>query len=237
MAQYHVLTRVEGGGAVTLQQCIDNQQGELCVGLRQITYTVGWYNIELKQVISWRSSGSTETAGTAKVRPGLYRFAHLRNPFNRIGVGFRLNLNMFTNVVELQVPDGWEVHITDGLLSLFGLDDGLHGVWLDSGTYIGDRAVDFADIKTLQIHLGQLSTTGNYVDGAPSTLLDTVGLGRYILGDTVTVRFEQPVFKPLRNGHISELEITIRDASRNFINNRGQPISVVLEFQPIKSVK
>jgi len=33
MAQYHVLTSVEDGGVVTLQQCIDNQQGELCVGL------------------------------------------------------------------------------------------------------------------------------------------------------------------------------------------------------------
>ena len=103
-----------------------------------------------------------------KVRPGLYRFAHLRNPFNRVGVGFRLNLNMFTNVVELRVPSGWEVQITDGLLSLFGLDDGLHGVWLESGTYIGDRAVDFAGIKTLRIHLEQLSATENYVDGAPS---------------------------------------------------------------------
>ena len=35
---------------------------------------------------------------------------------------------MFTNVVELQVPNGWEAHVTDGLLLLLGLDDGLHGV-------------------------------------------------------------------------------------------------------------
>ena len=55
---------------------------------------------------------------------------------------------MFTNVVELQVPNGWEAHVTDGLLLLLGLDDGLHGVWLESGTYIGDRAIDFAGIKT-----------------------------------------------------------------------------------------
>jgi len=49
MVQYHVLTRVEDGGTVELQQCIDNQQGELCVGLRQITYTVGWYNVGLNR--------------------------------------------------------------------------------------------------------------------------------------------------------------------------------------------
>ena len=86
MTPYHVVTRVEDGGAVTLQQCIDNQQGELCVGLRQITYTVGWYNVGSDEAISWRSSGSTETAGTAEVSPGLYRFAHLRHLINRIGV-------------------------------------------------------------------------------------------------------------------------------------------------------
>ena len=213
MAQYHVLTRVEDGSAVALQQCIDNQQGELCVGLRQITYTVGWRNVGSDEAISWRSSGSTETAGTAEVSPGLYRFANVRHLINRIGVGFRLRLNMFTNIVELQVPNGWEIHVTDGLLSLLGLDDGLRGVWLESGTYIGDRIIDFAVIKTLQIHLEQLSATGNYVDGAPSTLLANVGLGRYTFGDTVTVRFERPVFKPLRNDYISELKITIRDNS------------------------
>jgi len=195
------------------------------------------YNVGSEQAISWQSSGSTETAGTAEVSPSLYRFAHLQNLFNRIEVGFRLRLNMFTNVVELLVPRGWEAHFTDGLLLLLGLDDGLHGVWLESGTYIGDRVIDFAVIKTLQIHLEQLTTKGNYVDGVTSTLLANVGLGRYTFGDTATVRFEQPVFKHLRNGHISKLEITIRDNNRKNINYHGQPISVVLEFQPTLPIK
>ena len=182
-------------------------------------------------------SGSTETAGTAEISSGLYRFAQLRSLIDRIGVNFRLRLSMFTNIVELHVPNEWKIHVTDGLLLLLGLDDGRHGAWLESGTYIGDRVIDFAVIKTLQIHLEQLSTTGNYVDGAPSTLLANVGLGRYAFGDTATVRFEQPMFQPLRSGYISELKITIRDNSGNFFNNRGQPISVVLEFQPTLPIK
>ena len=96
-----MLTRVEDGGAVALQQCLDNQQGELCVGLRQVTYTVGWYNVRSEEAISWRRSGSTETAKTAEIRHGLYRFPQLRSLINRIGVNFRLKLNVFTNVVEL----------------------------------------------------------------------------------------------------------------------------------------
>lgn len=60
-----------------------------------------------------------------------------------------------------------------------------------------------------EIHLEQLSTTGNYVDGAPS----------------------------IRNGYISELKITIRDNSGKLINNHGQPLFVVLEFQPTLPIK
>jgi len=146
MAQYHVLTRVEDGDAVALHQCIDNRSGDLCVGLRQITYTVGWYNVGFEEAISWRRSGSTETVGSAEISSGLYRFAQLRSLINRIGVNFRLGLNMFTNTVELQVPNGWEIHVIDELLLLLGLDDGLHGVWLESGIYIGDRVIDFAVI-------------------------------------------------------------------------------------------
>jgi len=64
-----------------------------------------------------------------------------------------------------------------------------------------------------------------------------VGLGRYTVGDTVTVRSEQPMFKPLRSGHVPDLKITIRDDSGIIINNHGRPISVVLEFQPTLPIK
>jgi len=37
----HTLTNVQDGAAVHLQQPINNQNGNLRVGLRSITYTVG----------------------------------------------------------------------------------------------------------------------------------------------------------------------------------------------------
>ena len=73
------------------------------------------------------------------------------------------------------------------LLSLLVLDDGLHGRWIDSGQYSGDRVVNFAGTRALKVHLGQLSTTGNFVNGAPSTLLATVAVARYVnVGDTIS---------------------------------------------------
>ena len=51
------------------------------------------------------------------------------------------------------------MQLTDALSNLLGLDDGLGGVWLEEGFYKGDRPVDFTPIKSLQVHLEQLSTS------------------------------------------------------------------------------
>jgi len=56
---FHTLTNVQDGAAVPLQQPINNQNGTLRVGLRSITYTVGWFNVGPQEAISWRPSGKT----------------------------------------------------------------------------------------------------------------------------------------------------------------------------------
>ena len=235
MHLFHTLTAVQSGTSVALQQCIDNRTANLRIGLRSITYTVGWYNVGPRESVSWRPSGSTDTAGTAEIEPGLYRFSHLQNFINSIGVNLILRHQHVTNQVSLQIPAGWEMQFTDGLLFLLGLDDGLHGEWLDSGIYIGDRPINLVGLKTLQVYLEQLRTTGNFVDGARSTLLATVGAGQWVgrnplLSAFETVCFENPEFKHLTNGLISELTVTIRDDRGNLLDNHGQPISIVLEI-------
>ena len=66
---FHTLSDVQRGEAVPLQQYIDNRDGHLCVGLKSITYAVGWYNIEPRETFSWRSTvGPEETLNTP---PGL----------------------------------------------------------------------------------------------------------------------------------------------------------------------
>ena len=212
MHMFHTLTGVQSGAPISLLRCIDNREDNLCIGLRSISYTVGWYNVGPQESISWRPGGSTETTETAKVTPGLYRFAILRNFINRLGVNLSIRLDNVTNRVVLRIPVGWEVQFTDGLLSLLGLDDGLHGEWLNSGTYTGDHSIGFAGLKKLHVYVEQLSTTGNFVDGAPSTLLTTVGVGlRSPLGAIETIRFENLELKRLTDGLISELKVSICD--------------------------
>jgi len=182
--------------------------------------------------MSWRSSGNSETDGTIDLEPGLYAFNQLRARLRKSRIKIVLLLDLVNLFVTRQVPSGWDVQFTDGVLSLLGFDDGLQGGWLDSGTYIGDCAAKFVPMKALLVYLDQLSTTGNFVDVVPSTLLATVWLGRQIFGERITVRQEHPEFKRLQPGMITQLKVTVKDDNGQVLNNREQQISVVLEFQP-----
>ena len=72
---FHTLTNVQDGAAVPLQQPIDNQNDNMRVCLRSITYTVGWFNVGPQEAFSWRPSGKMEITGTIPFPPGLYSFS------------------------------------------------------------------------------------------------------------------------------------------------------------------
>jgi len=73
---FHILTNIQDGAAVGLQQSIDNRNGSMRVGLRSLTVTVGWYNIEAGEMLSWRRSGSLEE-GSFKFPPPLFTEFHV----------------------------------------------------------------------------------------------------------------------------------------------------------------
>ena len=180
---FYTLTNVQDGTAVPLQQPINNQNGNLRVGLRSINYTVGWFNVGPQEAFLWRPSGKTEIMGTNPFPPGLYSFRRLINLFIEIGINFTLRLNQVNSSVKMQIPTGWEVHLTDGLLAQLNFDNDKG--WFDSGTYVSDRPVDLASPEALCVYLEQLNTAGNFVNGAPSTLLTvtppSVPRGQYAL--------------------------------------------------------
>jgi len=136
----------------------------------------------------------------------------------------------------MRVSTGWEVHLTNGLLAQLNFDNDDNG-WFDSGTsvYVSDRPVDLASPEALYVCLEQLNTAGNFVNGAPSTLLTVVEISRNpAFGSTSTVRFETLELKRLSGGFVSELKVTIRHHTGAVLDNNLQPISVVLEIQKEK---
>ncbi|GFS05152.1 hypothetical protein ElyMa_001192800 [Elysia marginata] len=131
-------------------------------------------------------------------------------------------------LITLEVTSGWGVLLSDGLLKILGLNDGLGGVWLDAGVYTGDRPVNFTTRRMLWIHLEEINASENIVDGAPSTLLTSIGVGCHAFGDIKTVRLECPEYKRLRDGTIGELKISVRDESGQAFSNQDLPIHVTL---------
>ena len=112
---------------------------------------------------------------------------------------------------------------------MLGLDDGLGGEWLGAGIYTGDRPVNFAKSGAFRVHLEQLSTTENVLDGAPSTLLTTARVRCHAFGDIETVRITHLEFKQLQAGSISELKVVVQDDTGLQVTNH-LPVSVTLEI-------
>ena len=226
---FQTLTNVQSGRAVPLLEPIDNRCGKLQVGLRSITYTVGWYNVEPGEAFSWRELGGSTS--TVPIPPGLYGVERLQEIIEEStnAVDISLLVSKENGLINLTVGGNSEVLFTDGLLRLLGLDDGLGGQWLGAGIYTGDRLVNFAKSKELRLHLEQLNTTDNTMDGAPSTLLTSIGVGCRAFGDIETVRITHPEFKRLQAGSISELKIIVQDDTGLQVTNH-LPVLVTLEI-------
>ena len=205
-----------------------NRDGHLYIGLKLITFTVGWYNIERGETFSWRSTGGPEE--TPNIPPGLYGFDRLKEVLEGASSSptHTLAVSRENGLITLTVAPERRILLSDGLLTLFGLDNGLGGVWLDAGVYSGDRPVNFATRQMLWVHLEEINAAENIVNGAPSTLLAGIGLGRHAFGDINTVRMECPEYKRLRDGTVGELKVSIRDASGKAISNQDLPIHVTL---------
>ena len=221
---FQTLTNVQRGESVPLQQYIDNRSGDLLVGLHSITYTVGCFSIRVGESVSWRNGGGpTEKSDFT---PGLYSFETLLE--NTIQTGILLTVSQVNGLIKLTVNLGWEIQLTDGLLTLLGLDNGFDGEWLGEGTYIGDRPVNFTATKVLHVHLEQLNTTTNIIDATPSQVLATIPIECRSFGDVNAVRIEHPECKHLRNGSVSKLKVMVRDELGEVIDNHDLPISLVL---------
>jgi len=63
------------------------------IGLRTITYTVGWYNIEDGESISWRAAEAESHMFKYSTAPGQYNFTYFRNLVRRLGINISLSVD------------------------------------------------------------------------------------------------------------------------------------------------
>ena len=205
-------------GPTYLQQPIDNRNGELRIGLRSITYAVGWYNIHESQSI---------IGGRSNISPGLWTFDDLSSLMEAAVPGMSIAVSKLTGKASIRVPSNTAIVLPRAICDLLGFDDGR----LSFPGEEGQRPVNFSPHRLLYVHCDQLNTSNIALNGAPSDLLAVVAVGGWSYGEIKTAAFPSPEFKLLRTGTISELTFTVRDERGNIIDNHGLPVSIVLELK------
>ena len=106
MSEFHVLTGL-AGGTTTLERNIDNACGKKRVGLREITYVRGWYNISAalgNNVFSTRPTSAGATTNVT-VPEGYNNVGTLKAVVSVAMPGFSAKLNCATGKIMLTLKD------------------------------------------------------------------------------------------------------------------------------------
>ena len=181
----HTLTNVQK--PCQLQNYIDNRDSTKMIGLKSITYWVGWYNVTVKQYLAIKNK-------KIGLEPGLYNFNDLRQIFSDEDI--TLSANYTNGFVTLEIPPNKEIELSSGISSLLGFKHRR----LTAGKHTGQKMIDIAKTKELRVFLDQINTTNNFLDGEPSTLLGIIPVSNKSFGKVASCQFEFPIFKKLING-------------------------------------
>ena len=106
----HSLTNVQK--PCQLQSYIDNRDRTKMIGLKSITYWIGWYDITGKQCIEIKSK-------MIDLEPGLYNFNDLKQIFPDESV--ILSVNYTNGFVTLEIPPKMEIELSSGISTILGL--------------------------------------------------------------------------------------------------------------------
>lgn len=227
------ISDISKGKPFTIATPINNSNNEnKKIGIKSITMWVGWYNIYEEQTCRWGAIEGGEST-EIKIKPGYYLFEQLVKQLTDAVEGLSIEVNPFDGIIDMVIPIGKQLWLTDPVRYLLGIDD---ESWLDSGEYTGDRTIEFAP-KRMLIYLDQLTTTNNISDNKtvlrPSRLLETFPIPYKSIGGYQTFNFDKPNFKLLQPGSINELDFDIKmewgNGAKHKLDNHSQPISILLE--------
>jgi hypothetical protein len=230
MPQYVVLTGQQGD-SVPLEQVIDNCCGVKRVGLREISYTAGWYNVSAAlRNNTFRVRATPDSPSTLTTVPdGYYNICSLENVIQAVIPSFSATLNPTNGLVTISLVDvNYQINLAS-LGPIWGFADPADK-WCGAGSYTADTTPNFLIHRMVFVHLDQINTTGSVINGRNSTLLGIVPISDESFGETRTVTFEKPQYRRLRDGSIQELTVRLLDSCGAIINMHRQPFTVTLEI-------
>ena len=223
------LSKLQDGEPLVLQTVIDNTGGNLEVALREFHYEVGYRNISSTAEFDfepWVNPSkiydpfdiATHSIKTFRLYDGLYSFEQLTRFFHEAVPGITLKFKD-SSLAELNAPAHiGRIRLNGSLPQILGIDK---EDWI-GGNHEGDH-------KWFYIYLDQLSTTSNIIDSTPSTLLAIVPAATSDC--IIDITPSHPMYKKLGAGDIHQLNLRVLDENGTIVQNRGRPMTAVLEIQ------
>ena len=221
------LTQLHDEEATLLQPVISNKDGGLHVALRGFNYEVGYHNI--RETYAFVLNPTTRKYVTHIVPSGTYTLEQLTRYLSKNIPTFTIRITKNGSAV-INIEDDSVVSLNEDLREIFSIDERL----LQGGEeYVGSRPARLPiPHKWLYIYLDQLSTSFNFIDGAPSTLLEIVPASTDA-NSIVSINLHNPVYKKLQVGDIHQLNLRVLNERGDIVDNNQKPMTAVLEIRHV----
>ena len=141
----------------------------------------------------------------------------------------KLEYDFSSDRIQIRIPNDATAYNFMELADIFGGSSG----WFFGGTYACPNAPQFYSQKAICVHLDQINTTQNILQGQKSTLLRIVPTNDTEFGEVITLSFENPQFRRLNNGTIQELSISILDINGKRLDMNNYSCFITLEVKDI----
>ena len=207
-------------------------EGERLIALREIYFSAAWNNIssELENnKIIFRNLGISNFI----IPDGYYDFCTLKKLI-KDRTDMELNLNTANSIVTLTVPASrsklYTVIFQKKLAELLGFKVNLFSGFADKiRHYVADNPIKLTLNKIVFVHLDELSTTENILNGNRSNLLQIFPSGESAFCKPVNYTFKAPQYRRLREGIINSLTVTLKNENGEVLNVKD----MVLVFEII----
>jgi hypothetical protein len=175
---------------------IDNNSGQLHIGLCEISYSAKLINISAKLYNNKMKLDNEHR----EIPEGYYNFHTFANKiFKPINITAKLNHE--TLLVTLIIPTGKKLAMSLNLARTLGFENNR----FNEGTYTGENPIKRFD---LYLHLNELNTTKNLLNGNPSSVLEIIPTDRL---SYCTKEYTTPRFKQLSKGFFENLNLSIKN--------------------------
>lgn len=207
------ITLTSANKPINIERPIDNRNGDKTVAIHEISYSVSWCNISEKLDNNWIKINGTKHT----IADGYYDFCTLvKKLFKRHSIDGELNPSNMRATIT--IPKEVWVELPFTLSKQLGFDSPLFTRSDKTMSYTGTEEMDLLVNRNLYIHLKELSTSENLLDGKPSQILRVIPKGKGAYCTTESHEFKTLQFKKLERQHFDSLNIEIRNSKGEKVN-------------------